>query len=67
MIGLSSQNCRFILMVSTGPSWPTFNVWNRDTPRIILIDHERINITPNTAHCSSVEAVRKILKERGQL
>lgn len=54
-IGHLSLHCRFILMVSTGPSWATFNIWNQDSikKRIILIDSERVNLSPNTAHCST--------------
>lgn len=35
-----------IIMVSTGPSWPTFNVWNKETVkfRCICLDHERVNL-----------------------
>ena len=68
-IGNLSLHARCIVMVSTGPSWPTFNVWNTITVRhrIILIDQEQINLSPNTVHCKSVrEAVDK-LTEYGYL
>ena len=65
-IGSLSRQCRFIIMVSTGPSWPTFNIFNRDTVelRIILIDHERIHIAPNTIHVPNEASVLTILKEK---
>ena len=49
-IGTVSLFCRYIVMVATGPSWPTFNVWNKDTLKrlIILNDSEDVNIAPNT-------------------
>lgn len=68
-VGALSLQTRHILMVSTGPSWPTFNVWNRDTvqTRIVLIDHERIEIAPNTHHCATIEQARAVLAQKGLL
>ncbi len=68
-IGHLSLHCHTILMVSTGPSWPTFNVWNQDTVmnRIILLDSERVNLSPHTVHCASAEEAAEVLKESGLL
>lgn len=68
-IGWMSLYCSVILMVSTGPSWPTFNIWNQDTvsQRIILIDSERIDLSPYTVHCSKISEAEAILKESGLL
>jgi hypothetical protein len=68
-IGSLSLHCHTILMVSTGPSWPTFNVWNQDSVknRIILLDNERVNLAPNTMHCSRIEEAEEVLKGAGLL
>jgi hypothetical protein len=66
-IGRISQKCKHIIMVSTGPSWPTFNVWNVPTPRIIINEPERVDLTPNTSHGRNVAEVEAILREKGLL
>lgn len=68
-VGGISIQARHIIAVSTGPSWPTFNVWNVQTCalRIILIDRERIEIAPNTHHCKHVATARSILTDKGLL
>jgi hypothetical protein len=68
-IGTLSLHCPYLLMVSTGPSWPTFNVWNRDTVklRIILLDAEQLNLGGNTVQAGTREAARAILVEHGLL
>ena len=64
-IGKISQNCHTILMVSTGPSWPTFNIFNQESVklRIILLDSERVNLSPNTIHCDSIRGAEFALKK----
>jgi len=68
-IGNLSLHCHTILMVSTGPSWPTFNIWNQDSIklRVILLDNERVNLSPNTMHCGRIEEAEEILKGAGLL
>jgi len=68
-IGTLSLHCSHILMVSTGPSWPTFNVWNLNAikNRIILLDEERINLSPNTFHCTQITEASEVLKQCGLL
>jgi hypothetical protein len=68
-IGQLSLHCPTILMVSTGPSWPTFNIWNLESVknRIILLTEERIYLTPNTYHCSELSEAAKILQRIGLL
>jgi hypothetical protein len=68
-VGFLSLHCHTILMVSTGPSWPTFNVWNQDSikTRVILLDNERVNLAPNTVHCSRIEEAEEVLKGEGLL
>ena len=67
--GHLSLFCHTILMVSTGPSWPTFNVWNQDSVkhRIILLEPERVNLSPNTMHCATVDEAAEVLKGAGLL
>jgi hypothetical protein len=64
-IGRLSQHCHTILMVSTGPSWPTFNVLNKESVknRFILLDTEFVDLAPNTHHCSSVSEAEKLLRD----
>ncbi len=66
-IGTLSLHCHTILMVSTGPSWPTFNIWNQDTVknRIILLEPERVNLSPNSFHCASIMEVAEVLDKSG--
>ena len=68
-IGNISLHVKYIVMVSTGPSWATFNPWNLKTvqKRIILLTTERINLTPNTVHVASVEQARVELEKAGLL
>lgn len=64
-VGGISRYCRFIVMVSTGVSWATFNVWNRKTveKRIIILESERVNIAPNSVNVNSVGLAREALQE----
>ncbi len=68
-IGHLSLLCHTIVMVSTGPSWPTFNVWNQESVknRIILLEPERVNLSPNTMHCATVDEAAEVLKGSGLL
>ncbi len=65
-IGNLSLRCKYLIMVSTGPSWPTFNVWNRDSVRlrILLLDREQVDYAPNMIQVSTEDSVRKILRDR---
>lgn len=44
-VGRLSQSVRLIVMVSTGPSWPTFNIWTHETLefRLVLLDKESLH------------------------
>ena len=53
-IGALSIGCKHIIGVPTGPIWTTFNVWNRDLPRILFLDREYINLTPGVVHVKSI-------------
>ncbi len=68
-IGHLSLHCHTIVMVSTGPSWTCFNIWNQNSVklRIILLDSERIHLSPNTMHCARIEEAAEVLKKAGLL
>lgn len=70
-IGRLSLRCRYILMVSTGPSWPTLNLFNAMTveKRIIIIQHERLGLTlaERTEHVQTVGQARAALLSAGLL
>lgn len=66
-IGTLSLSCKYIVGASTGPSWPTFNIWNKETVkrRVLLLDSEDVNIAPNTVCCKTVNEARKCLEVEG--
>lgn len=66
-IGQLSLFAKRIIMVSTGPSWPTLNVWTKDTFRIVLQDGETLGLTPNTHQCRTVAEAHAVLKREGFL
>lgn len=68
-IGRLSQMCKAIVMVSTGPSWPTFNVWNRETVklRIIINEPEFVDLDPNAIHVPDVVGVAEAIHTRTAL
>ena len=55
-------------MVSTGPSWPTFNVWNQNNvqTRLLFLERERIDL-PRVIHCGTREEARARLQDQGLL
>jgi hypothetical protein len=65
-IGKLSQRCRRILMVSTGPSWPTFNIWNRKTIdlRVIINGIESVDLDPDAIHVRHVSDMRSVLRAK---
>ncbi|TAN51768.1 MAG: hypothetical protein EPN21_05645 [Methylococcaceae bacterium] len=68
-IGGLSLSCKYIVGVSTGPSWPTFNIWNKDSVllRLLLPAQEQVLIAPNTVHAKTLPEAVEILKNRGLL
>lgn len=68
-IGQMSQRCKYIVMVSTGPSWPTFNVWNKDTVdyRVIIIEREWIGLSQRTEQRLTASGARQVLQWKGLL
>ena len=66
-IGALSLFADRIIMVSTGPSWPTLNAWTKDKFRIVLQDTETLGLTSNTHQCKTVSQSRSVLKREGLL
>lgn len=68
-IGRLSQTVKAIIGVSTGPKWTTMNIWNRETVklRLLLLDPERVWISPNTVHANSLTLFPEILRAHGLL
>lgn len=68
-IGNLSLKCHKILMVATGPCWPTFNIWNAKSIdlRIVLTDGERLDFGDESEHASSIACARQILEAKGLL
>lgn len=66
-IGHLSLFCKYLVMISTGPSWPTFNVWNRFhlKLRVALLDTETLNLAPNTVEVQTVDQALHELRKRG--
>jgi hypothetical protein len=64
--GNLSLDAAHIIMIATGPAWPTFNIWNRDSVkfRIICSDKETLGLTQNTAQVKSREEIVTLLKSR---
>lgn len=63
-LGQLSQCCRCVVMVSTGASWPTFNVWNKDLPlRVVLIDSEDLSgLGDRMVHTNKIQDVPDIVR-----
>lgn len=73
-IGAVSRIAKLIVMISTGPSWCTFNKWTHDTCqfRLVLIDSEDLSglaceHQDRYAQTNSIERAAEILKEKGWL
>ena len=68
-IGALSRFCKYIVAVSTGSSWTTFNAMNEDSValRVVLIDKEEVKISPRTVNVNNVSAARHELTIAGLL
>jgi len=63
--GKISQTCNYILMISTGPSWPTFNATTESRIKnrfILLHDKEFLNYGREWPHFASVGACERHLE-----
>lgn len=64
-IGRWSQSVEAVIMISTGPSWPTFNIWNHGSLplRIVINEPELVDLDPRAIHCQTAAQVREALKK----
>lgn len=64
-IGNLSLFCKYLVFVSTGPSWPTFNVWNHHTAklRLAFLDREKIGMAPNTREVQCLSGAFEVLRQ----
>jgi hypothetical protein len=65
--GIGRLSARVVFGVPTGPMWPTWNIFHEPELRVVLIDRERVDISPNTDHANSIERGIGALYERGIL
>lgn len=65
-IGRISNVVPIIVAISTGPSWPTFNIWNRSTVKLrLIICSENVDLEPGTIMCGTAEeALAELKSER---
>jgi hypothetical protein len=65
-IGNIARQCTYHLMVSTGPSWTTFNVGTADKTklRLILLDYVKLDYSPTCHHFGHVQTARNFLIEQ---
>lgn len=66
-IGALSLYAKRIIAVSTGPSWPTLNVWNKEKEFYALMDTERLGIHGGIVQCRTIDECKSALKEKGVL
>jgi hypothetical protein len=48
-----------------GPMWPTFNIWNKDKPRIVVQGTETVALGTNTTHARNKDDLAGILEREG--
>lgn len=65
-IGYLSLLCRNIIMIATGPMWPTFNIWNQRTfgHRIVLLNDITVDYGEKLPHFGSVQAAHHYLRDQ---
>lgn len=61
-IGAVSAKAKLILGTSTGPSWPCFNVLNKNAKHILCLDTENVILTPRGSVARNVPQISEILR-----
>ena len=63
-IGAMSITAKYIVAVATGPHWPTWNIWNQSTHRVILLSPMRLDFgTPGKVeHAANAGQVWDIMR-----
>lgn len=64
-VGNISTHADKIIGCPCGPMWPTFNIWNRQNPRIVVLSKETVNLGAQTRHARSKSEVLGILQADG--
>lgn len=65
-IGRLASEAKLIIGCATGPLWPCLNIWNKDTPKIIMLDPQRLQYggEGNILHAPNVSKVEEILRDK---
>ena len=45
--------------------WPTFNIWNKDKPRIVLLRQETVALGTQTQHARTKPDLLKMMQADG--
>jgi hypothetical protein len=64
-IGCYSNEVPVHIMVSTGPSWLCMNVFSQPKYRLIMAQHEHVNICPETVWARSIQQAMDELQKAG--
>jgi hypothetical protein len=67
LTGIGQIKARVVFGIANGPMWPTWNVYHAPEFRVVLSERERVDISPNTEHATSIERGIGALYERGIL
>lgn len=62
-IGAVAAKAKLVVGTSTGPSWPCFNVCNKNAKHIICLDSENVILTPRGSVARNVGQALQLLKE----
>lgn len=62
-IGAVSARAKVIVGASTGPSWPCFNIYNKDELHVLCLDTEDVILTKRGRNGRSIAEAIKILEQ----
>jgi hypothetical protein len=64
-VGNVSTHADRIIGCPCGPMWPTFNIWNRNAPRIVVLSKETVALGTQTKHARNKSDVLAIMEGDG--
>jgi hypothetical protein len=64
-VGNVSMRVDGIIGCPSGAMWPTFNIWNKDTPRILVHSKTTVALGARTAHARSKDDLREKMSDHG--
>jgi hypothetical protein len=64
-VGNVSLRVDRIIGCPCGPMWPTFNIWNKDKPRIVLLRQETVALGTQTQHARTKPDLLKMMQADG--